>query len=415
MENQRNLKMRRIFCLLGIITYLYACAAYSDTKPVGSHPQGRITLDQSQDVYFEQFSPNTFSQQLLQAKSKFNKDDLIFGGSLQADLQHWQGNQIQETSIGPYQQGNGFFLTQGTADLMVNFSRWGTGFVSIADSHIGRPGPNGNFLYFSHAFIVFGNLDIFPVYATVGINTIPFGVFTGSGPWDTPLTADYFNPSQAPQVGVAFYKNGWNASVTGFSESGNHKNNFAYSVYYNYSSDNLSYSLGLGYLTDLNSSSTSAVNNGARPVAANINRRANILNLPNGSDLGEIFDINGSINYGLFELTAEFDFGQQIIQGNNGRPKAYALALTYTPSIFGKDTTFGIGHSDSYSLSGVPAPLSGADAIGLADFGLQSTWALGVSRPLTTDSIVLGLELEKQTTYSNEKTYTSTLDLVMYL
>ena len=209
-------------------------------------------MDQSQNILFEQFSPSTFALQLLQAKKQFHPGDLILGGLVEGDLQYWAGDTINLAPPGVYQQGHGLYFTQASFDVMGNVTPWSAVFLSVADSHVGRPGASGNNIYLPHAFIALGKLDAFPLYATLGINTIPFGIFIGTGSVDTPLTAAYFNPIQAPQFSLAYYKNGWNLSAAAYSDEVTHHNNVAYSVYYSKVSNTVSYSAGAGYLTDLN-------------------------------------------------------------------------------------------------------------------------------------------------------------------
>jgi hypothetical protein len=131
--------------------------------------------------------------------------------------------------------------------------------------------------------------------------------------------------------------------------------------------------------------------------------------------MGGIVDWNASISYLLVSLTGEFTFGHRKVALNDDKPKAYALTLNYTPTIAGKDTTFGLGHSRAFKLRRVETPFPGYDSLLMSLSGLNNSWALSVSRPLTKDNFVLGLQLEKSTTFFERSTYTTTLDLVSYL
>src|SRR5258708_36888590 len=124
---------------------------------------------------------------------------MIIGGSIQSELQQWNGNRLNVIPQGTYKEGSGLYITQATFDVMNNINSWAATYLSLADGHIFQ---EGNSLFIQHAFLLLGNQDKFPLYFTAGINSIPFGVFTGNGPWDNPLTGAYFNPSQAPQISL---------------------------------------------------------------------------------------------------------------------------------------------------------------------------------------------------------------------
>ncbi|MEO8401667.1 MAG: LbtU family siderophore porin [Gammaproteobacteria bacterium] len=392
--------------LVSIVTCMASLTAYADpTSPITANQSelsGSVYRDLSKNVLFEGFAPDTFSLQLLQAKNSFHKYDLVFGGSVEADLQQWQGDKILMSPYGIYQSGTGAYLTQATLDIMENFSSWSTLFFSVADSHIGRPAPNGNYIYLPHAAAVLGNLDKLPVYLTLGISSIPFGIFTGSGTWDSPLTASYFSPNQAPQISLGYFKNGWNFAAAGYSDQVNHENLFAYNASYTKSNDTYSYSLGAGYLNDLKSNTTGEPSNQTKQ------------NL-DGQDMGAIVEFNASVVYREVGLNGEYLRGNAILQPNTDIPKAFAITATYTPTIAGKDTPFGITYSKTIHLNLIPGTLTGANTLQLAADGLRTNWACSVSRPIFTPNIYLGFDFERSTTYTDHHTYTGTVDLTAFI
>lgn len=392
---------------------LFFTAAYAaDTdSPLGG--LGETYLDRSQDIFFDQFSANTFSLQLLQIKNKFPVNSFVFGGSGQFDLQHWQGDQIEEAPLGPiYQQGNGLYFTQAIVDLMINISPWTTAFFSGADSSIGRSDPNGNYVYSPNAFLLLGNLDRLPFYSTIGLSSIPFGVFSGTGPWDVPLTDAYFNPAQAPQISVGYYQVGWNATITEFNEQANQGNHYAYNLSYNKNNPVWGYSLGVGYLTDLQTNNNDNTETHRHPTR--------IVPGINVGDLGPVWDMNASIRYQQWSVNGEYDMGHNILLGNTGKPEAYAFTTNYVKNIAGKDTTFGLGYSQVMHLQNYASILTGYDNLVSGFTGLKNAWSVNVSRPLSK-STVLGLDLQRAMTNpgvssnSAARTYTATLDLMAYL
>ncbi len=401
--------------LFGILSYLFSFAAYGDTTPIKN---GSIHLDQSQDVLFEEFDPSTYALQLLQAKNQFKLHDLILGGEAQFDYQHWQGDKIEEfpPTRKFYQQGSGVYFTQATLDAMSRLTNWSTLFLSGTDSSIGRSDSDANYLYSQHAFLLLGNLDKSPLYSTIGINTIPFGVFVGSGPWDTPLTAAYFNPSQAPQLSLAFNKNGWDIAASTLKNQDDSQANYAYHLNYNKTIQDFSFQLGAGYFTNLNLSETMGFTNRSS-IKRSIKKLARVGNTTN---LGNITDLNGSISYGPFSLSAEYDAGNTKISDNKAKPAAYAVIANYVKTIKGKDLTFGISYSEAFHLENVPAILSGYDTLSSTLQGFKEAWAVNVVYEITKFT-TLGLDLQKDIINrglikkSEPHTYTATLDLVVYL
>jgi hypothetical protein len=386
-------------CLLCCSFLLSATAAAENT-----HYSGKIVRDQSQDVFFEQLASNTFSLQLLQNKDKFDNKTLVLGGVGQLDQQHWQGNEITTVPIEKYHIGSSFYFTAATFDMMGKYNNWTTAFLSISDTHIGQGGPNRNYVYFPHAFLLFGDLKTSPVYLAVGINAITFGNFTGSGVWNSPLTLNYFSLQQSPQISLGFYKNQWDISATLFSDEVNHENHFIANLNYTNTLHDFSYGFGLGHINDLKTNSTGSPSSSARR-----RKFSPIL------DMGKIWDVNATVGYKQLSLIGEYLAGSKWILTNTDIPKAFSLTLSYAPTIAGKATTFGINHSVSLNLNNVPTTLPGKDASPLVSSGLKSSSAISVSRPVFTQNFTLGLDAEKAITYDNRQTFTYTLDLLAYL
>ncbi len=87
----------------------------------------------------------------------------------------------------------------------------------------------------------------------------------------------------------------------------------------------------------------------------------------------------------------------------------------------GKDTTFGISHSQTQHLRTVPALLTGNDNLSSTLLGLKDAWSLNVSRAILADNMILGFDVQRATIYpgiissAEAQTYTYTFDLVTYL
>ncbi|MCX7121894.1 MAG: LbtU family siderophore porin [Gammaproteobacteria bacterium] len=404
----KDIVLKKIF-MRSVVTVLsvFSCAIDAEV----SNP---IDLDRSQNIIFDNFQYSTFSLQLLQSKSKFKDRNLIIGGSFQSDLQYWNGDKIE--SLPPvgshYQNGDGIYLTQGTLDFMSNINSWSTIFGSVTDSAIGNNAQDGNYIFSEHALALFGNLKKSPIYLTTGINTIPFGVFQGSGSWDIPLTTSYFQPAQAPQISIGYYKNGFNAVATGFNDEVNYQNHFTYDLFYNKTSKVYGFSIGAGYLSNLktNNNSTAAIHH----VAIHTISRRDV------GDLGQVIDINGGIQYRNATFNAEYNWGSKILNGNTNTPAAFSTIINYECPVLGKKTTFGLGYSETFNLKSVLTFLPGNDGLSMAIAGLKTAWAFNVTRAILANALYLGLDVEKitlnQENFLQEKnTYSYTLDLTAYL
>lgn len=371
--------------------------------------QDNLIIDQSKNVFFEQYDSNTFSLQLLKDQPKFNKS-LVFGGVGQVDLQHWQGDKVITIPPSSYRQGTGFYCTQATIDIMLDVASWSSLFVSASGNHIGQSGPNGNYVYVPHAFVLFGDLKQTPFYLTLGINSIPFGVYLDSGIWDIiPLTFDYFTPQQAPQISLGYFKKDWNLSTTFYKDEVNHDSHFVYNLSYKKASDTLSYSAGLGFLSHLKTNTTGS------PTADPLEKKSSLNpNVPS-FNMGNVWDVNASLGYKIISITGEYDIGSQSHHPLEQKPSAFGITLKITPKIADKTTTLAISHSQTYHLKNIPTSLSGFDGIPLAVSGLKNSWAATISRPLYKDNFLLGLGAERVTTYFNERSNTYSVEVIAFI
>lgn len=395
-----NSSMRFVIFLIAIFVFLTSLARAA-VPPDAKH-NGKATLDLFKDVNFSLYEDPQFSNQLMQDKNKFETKTIVFGGYGEFDLQHWQGNKI--FTIPPpnrYHNGSGFYFTNFTLNTMTNFTHWGSAFFSVANTHIGQSEPNGNYIYIPHAFLLFGDLEKTPFYLTLGISSIPFGSFLGTGIWDIPLTSDYFNPQQAPQVSLAFYKNNWNLSVTEFDDEINHDSHFVYNISYTENNTPMMFGAGTALLTNLKSNMT------GNPT---VNRRGRTI----ANDMGNAWNINSSIGYQIVKLTGEYVVGSHRVDDNHGKPAAFGAVLFLTPTLWNGITTFALSYSQTFHLQDIPTTLSGLNQTALTAAGLKRSWAASISRPISK-YFQIGLDAEKDVTYDNAQTFTYTLDLIAYI
>lgn len=115
----------------------------------------------------------------------------------------------------------GINLSTAELDLNASSGPWASAFMSIDYSgspvSSGNRAPNGK-LYIKRGFATIGNLNVSPVYGSIGLMYVPFGRYS-SGMLSSSLTSSMGRiRSEAALLGVSL-KNGFFGSVYGFSGS----------------------------------------------------------------------------------------------------------------------------------------------------------------------------------------------------
>lgn len=362
-------------------------------------------LDQSQNIFFEDFSVSTFTQELFSVKNKFGSKQVVLGGMAEFDFQHWQGDTLlTQNPMGTYSNDTALYFTQTTFDVMANLTPWAMLFTNASLSAIGQGGESGNYLNLPYAFILIGNIEASPFYIYGGYNAISFGQFNGSGGWDDPLTSNYFQPQVSPSVSVGYQNNYMNLSTTVFTDQTLYESHMVYNLTYQNNDHFINYGFGAGYLTHLNLNMTGDVN---------INR--NLTKEGDNMQAGNVIDLNGNLGYNNVSISAEFLRGTDTVLMNRDKPAAFGSTLTYSPTIGDINYSTGISYSKTLNLKDVSTIVTGQDQIPYVAVGLKNSWAASVTRNIFTRWLFLGLNLERDATYDNQKTYTFTMDATAYL
>lgn len=377
--------------------------AFADSEHKSHLPP--FILDQSQDVFFEAFSVSTFTQSLFHVKNKFSHNQVVLGGMAELDLQHWQGDKLlTQNPTGTYTQDTAFYFTQAIFDVMANLTPWTTLFTSASLSAIGQGGESGNYLNLPYAFILIGNVDQSPFYLYGGYNAISFGKFNSSGGWDYPLTSTYFQPQVSPGLSLGYQTEKINVSTSVFTDQVLYQNHLVYNLLYQNNDHALNYGFGAGYLTNLNFNMTGDVN---------INR--NIIKEKANMEAGSVSDLNGNIGYENISLSAEYLRGSEKILMNREKPAAIGTTLTYSPTIDDTYYSAGLSYSKTIHLKDVSTILAGQDQIPYVAVGLENSWAASLTRSFFGSWFYGSLNLQRDSTYENQHTYTLTLDGTAYL
>ncbi len=388
---------------LCLLLTLFSACSYAQAE--NNSALSPFILDKSQDVYFESFSVSTFTQNLLNSRNSFGDKQVVLGGMAEFDWQHWQGNTLYtQDPGGTYSHDTALYFTQTTLDIMANLNPLTTLFTTASLSAIGQGGESGNYLNLPYAFLLFGNIDKFPVYVYGGYNAISFGKFNGSGGWDYPLTSMYFQPQVAPGISIGYLNKNLNISTTVFTDQVLYESHLVYNLLYQNNDHLINYGFGAGYLSHLDLNTTGDVN---------INR-----NLPKGlsnMEAGDVFDLNANIGYKAWCLSSEWLTGSEKILMNYEKPIAFGTALTYSPVVDDIYYSAGLSYSKTIHLKDVSTMLSGQDQVPYVAIGLQNSWAASVSRNFFGDWLYLSLNAQRDGTYDNQKTYTFTFDATAYL
>ncbi|HEU5280483.1 MAG TPA: DUF3573 domain-containing protein [Gammaproteobacteria bacterium] len=387
-------------CLL--LTLCSACAAAEAENNTHLPP---FILDRSQNVFFEDYSVSTFTQNLFGVKNSFGSKQVVLGGMAELDLQRWQGDTINtQDQAGTYTHDTALYFTQTTFDVMANLTPWVTLFTTASLSGIGQGGESGNYLNLPYAFLLFGNIEQCPLYVYGGYNAISFGKFNTSGGWDYPLSSTYFQPQVAPGVSLGYQNKKINVSTTVFTDQVLYENHMVYNLLYQNNDHLINYGFGLGYLTHLDLNTTGDVN---------VNR--NISKENASMEAGNVADLNGNVGYKDFSLSAEWLRGSEKVLMNHAKPIAFGTTLTYSPTLNDTYYSAGLSYSKTIYLKDVSTMLAGQDQIPYASVGLQNSWAASVTRNFFGDWFYASLNAQRDVTYDNKKTYTFTVDGTAYL
>lgn len=365
---------------------------------------GYAHLAMAKGVLFESLPSPTFALAVVQNRSKFGDQDMLYGGYLEQDAQYWSGDQIPAKNNNnanyTYQNGTGMYLTTAKLDNLLLINPWVSTFISFAGTNLTSSTAD---LAVAKAFVLVGNMQYSPLYGIVGQNYLPFGAFAGGGPWTSPLTKSYFRPNETMQGMLGYYQNGLNTSFAIFNNASNTNpkdqvSDFTYDLAYaGQINSAITYSVGAGYLNDLRSTSA-----GIASEAGNINGR-----LPG-------YDINASLGYGMYALSGEYDWTNSQIAGNLSTAKGWNLTGSYTPTLWDEQTSFALSYSGTSGLNnvavGLSADLNNAPTV---TAGAKSSWVASATREVI-HNVFLGLEYATIYTYQNQYTQATTLDISVY-
>ncbi len=348
-------------------------------------------------------SSSQFALGLLKQRNMYSDRALVFGGYLEADPQVWHGSPIKYGKGTPeetYQSGKGLPITTANLYIAANLGRYVT-----AETTLAADPSDGYKVNAQDAFVMFGNLDDFPLYATVGKNRLALGSFSGGGPWTGSLTQMLFRPSRVNNVSLAYYKDGLSSNVTLF-QTDDHTSNFIYAAFYGGESGKWAYGVNGGYVYNVDGTGNSSFKEATHSGTADKTR------------IGAV-NFDASLNYDIYGVGAGWaQTTNKSDKTNSGYAGAWYVQAGFSPEIYGRSTNFNIAYNGAYNTNDLPITLSGNADKSYSTYGaatgVNKMIVASAQRPFFTENVLIGLEYAYMHMYNNQHTNAYTLDISVY-
>lgn len=268
-------------------------------------------------------------------------------------------------------------ITLNTMELDINAmaSKWATAFMSIqfdnAPPDTGSRVTNSR-LYLSRGFAVIGNLDVTPIYMTVGQFYLPFGRYA-SYMLTAPVTLSMSRINDRALL-VGYAKNGLFASIYAFPGIDSNNNNTVFTqgganLGYKFPiGNNASFAIGGGYVSNFPDSQGMAGTGGNGPGDDEPAQFPGFANVGTGStypfehNVGGA-DIHSEISYGQWMLVGEFisatnSFAEEDLSFNNSgaAPKSSHVELWKTFRVVNRDYMLGASYGHTWEALGLNLP-----------------------------------------------------------
>jgi len=347
---------------------------------------------------FSNFSDINFDLQLLRSKKNFLNKHIIIGGNLEFNQFYWK----EENKL-----KNSLYINNIELDIMANFNKWIYVFTSIKPTIDRSPAISAKF---DKAFLTIGNLDQNPIYLSVGKLIIPYGEFSGNGPWLNTLTKSSFGPPDSKrQLILGYANNGLNLSMSIFDP--NYKKNinfdYTYNIHYGHAiNNNTKYDIGGFYLSDIRNLSNSYGD-------------AFNWNILTSKEKVSIGGINTTFQKGKWKIYTEYvqsftsvQRPSQINLKKNASKtketaKSWTVAIDYTPTLFGMNTKFQISYSGTKGMEDIPVSTSDIQSVSDGKNLLIASVCYNISSNISTN-----FELSAIQNYKYKWSYLGALDIL---
>ena len=379
---------------------------YDEIIPV---PEGEVTVPMNQgkisnflfSTLYEGAKPmgmlsgSQFPLGILKQRNIYNDYSLAFSGYLQANAQYWHGSKINiETNDKKttYQSGKGVYISTASLYTAANIDRYVTGALVISGNQTKTP-------EIKNAFVVFGNLEKYPVYATIGKNRIALGSFSGGGPWTGSLTQMLFRPGDTSNASIAYYGHGLSTNVSVF-QTDEHSTDLSYAAFYQNKIAVLNYGINGGYVYNVNGTGQKSFNAATQ----------------NGQRIGAVnFDL--SLNVDIFGFTSGIaQTTNKSAVTNNGYAGAWYCQAWVSPTVLGEPTNFNVSYHGAYNTSQIPVSLTGSTVSGYKtnNTSINKMVITSIARPFLTDNVLVGAEYVYMHMYNSQHSHSYTLNISAY-
>lgn len=343
--------------------------------------------------------------QVLKAKSQLN-NPVVLGGEIETDLQYTDGNTIPLSNGTTYKSGSDVGVNKVYLMTMANINDEATGLVNLVMT---RP---THAIDVERAFLIFGNLNKNPFSLMAGANYLPFGNFSGNGPWSNALTTNLFRVSTTNQM-VANYTNRWlilNGGIYSNNAAGANNIDYLFNGIANGSWKNINMSLGAGYMNDVRGANSGFGNSYVLQGATSAAK-------PLSGGTNGAFDINASIGPAYFTLLAEY------VSTNHGATEAGKSVASMNAWMLGEQSKFKlyqipmvyqISYSATDNMSAIQMIYNGNIPQNLKTaIGIQHQWLTSLVGEFWTN-VWIGPEFVTAKLYTGQYSYTGTLDATAY-
>lgn len=268
-------------------------------------------------------------------------------------------------------------LTTAELDFISMLSTWANGFVSLdydsAPPATGSRVTNSR-IYLSRGFLTIGNLEVSPLYLTIGQYYPPFGRYS-TLMLTTPLTKSLAR-IEARSALIGYYKSGFYGELYGFQ--GFRRTGVRYTFRQgglNMGYQAYSFDFGAGYVTNM-ADSQGMQSNGINPIVTSfitgnisqltLSQFGGFGDTPGGNNLVHNVpgvDAHMEFNKGPVSLITEFITATQhfapqdmTFNGNPADVKAMHLEIDYNINVHNKPISFGLIYGQSWESLALNLP-----------------------------------------------------------
>lgn len=333
----------------------------------------------------------------------------VLGGQIQSDLQDWNGSQLSTTSSSNpnYSNGSSVFLTKVYLFNEINLGQNAMGFIALKGAT-----PNYNVVV-DRAFLLVGKLSpTEPLFITAGSTYLPFGSFSGNGPLNNNLTTSMFRVSPTNQFSATAGMGPFTliGSMYNNNSSVNSSINYLLTGLFAKSFEGYNVNFGASYLSNI-------VGTNSNLGAAYSQFGSSSSTQPLQSNTNPAWDVNFSFGKPMLSLLGEYvtTLRSTLNQGQSiGKISAWSLGTTGTFPAMNTPYYWQLAYSATNNMQNVPMPLDGNFSQSLkTSVGFKHQW-LGSIQGQYWKNVYLGPEVSYGTLYSNQHTYTVTMDATAY-